>query len=124
MSRLVSLSSTTRMRSGCFMAATHAWWTSWPMLAGFRQQLTRAERLGDVGIATRGARLVLVPAQRVGGDRDDRDRAQRRIGLDAPRHLVTVEPRKLDIHENEIGPLGCRSREPRRPVAGLDHVDA
>src|SRR5262249_34314219 len=53
----------------------------------------------------------LFPTERIGGDRDDRDRPQSRIGLDLARSGVAVHDWQLDIHQNEIGPLLCDCRQ-------------
>jgi hypothetical protein len=39
--------------------------------------------------------------------------SQRRSGLDPARRLVTVHARKLDIHQDKIGPLYCYDRRRR-----------
>jgi hypothetical protein len=75
------------------------------MLTDFRQQLARAVRFWHVFITASRPCLLLFATERIGGDRDDRDRPQRRIGLDPPRRLVTVYARQLDIHKDKIGPL-------------------
>src|SRR6266516_5563119 len=40
------------------------------------------------------------------GDGDNRDSLQHRVGLDAARGLVAVKARQLNIHENEVRPVG------------------
>jgi hypothetical protein len=39
------------------------------------------------------------------------------------RRLVAIEDRKLDIHENEVGPVGCRRGKPRLTVLGFDDFE-
>jgi hypothetical protein len=75
------------------------------VLTNFRQQLARAVRFWNVFITASRTRLLLFATKRIGGNCDDRDRPQRRIGLDPPRRLITVHARKLDIHQDEIGLL-------------------
>ena len=91
-------------------------------LAHLGQHLARAVGLGDVVVAAGGARLLLVARQRVGGDGDHRDRAERRIGLDAPRRLVAVHHRHLDIHQDQVRFVFGRLRNTLRAVMRLDHV--
>jgi len=43
--------------------------------------------------------------ERIGGDRDDRDRFQGGIGFDAARGGIAVHDWQLNIHQDEIGPL-------------------
>src|SRR5215469_7341900 len=75
------------------------------VLANFRQQLSRAERFRDIVIASCRPRLLFFAAERIGGDRDDRDRSQRRISFDPACGRVAVHNRQLDIHQDKIGPL-------------------
>ena len=49
---------------------------------------------------------------------------QRGIGLDAPRRLVAVEQRQLDVHQDEVGLLPRRRRQRRLAVMRLDHLVA
>src|SRR6266567_116399 len=72
------------------------------VLANLRQELTWAVGLGNVGVATRGTGLAVIPGQRIGGDDDDRNGMQRRVGLDSARRLVAVDARELDIHEYQV----------------------
>jgi len=51
------------------------------VMANFRQQLARAERLRHVVITSRRPRCLFFPIQCKAGDGDDQDRAQRRIGF-------------------------------------------
>src|SRR5262252_9528904 len=53
------------------------------ILSNLRQQLTRAEGLGHVGIATRRTRLVLSLVQLISCDGNDRYSVQRRVGFEA-----------------------------------------
>src|SRR5215471_6556463 len=81
------------------------------VLTNFRQQLARAEGLWNVVITARLARLLLLPTERIGGDRDDRDRSQSRITLDFASDGVAVHDRQLNIHQNEVRSLFRDSRE-------------
>src|SRR5262249_26247466 len=56
------------------------------------QELTRAVRLRNVGIATRGTDHVLITGQRI-GDGNVGDGVECRVGLEAPRSLIAVEAR-------------------------------
>src|SRR5215471_6478892 len=54
-------------------------------------------------------------------DRNDRYSVQRRVGFKTTGCFVTVEPRQLDIHKNEIRPMRCRRGKCRLAVHGFDH---
>src|ERR1700730_4111837 len=75
------------------------------VLANSRQQLARAVGFRHIFITACRPRLLLFATERVGGDRDNRNRTQGGIGFDPARHLVTVNARQLDIHQDKIGPL-------------------
>src|SRR5262249_44863922 len=75
------------------------------------KELTGTIRLTDIGVAARRPRFALVAAQRIGGDDDDRNGAQYRIGLEATSHLISIEHRNLNIHQDEIGSLVLGHRE-------------
>jgi hypothetical protein len=51
------------------------------------------------------ASSLFFPAERIGGDRDDRYRFQGGIGFNSARGRVTVHDWHLDIHQDQIGPL-------------------
>src|SRR5262249_37090539 len=110
MSRFVSLSSTTRMRGGSFMATTPGL-TLVQILSDLLEHHSRAERLGHPVVTPPSPRLLLVAAQRIGGERDDRDRLERRIRLELACRLISIQHWKLNVHENEIRPVcGCRGQ--------------
>src|SRR6516225_4548487 len=92
------------------------------VLANSRQEFARAKRFRDVVITASRSRLLFFATERIGGDRDNRDRSQRRIGLDPARSGVTVHDRHLNIHQDEIGPLLCNSRERLLAVFGFDNL--
>src|ERR1700674_4314911 len=73
------------------------------VFANLGEQRPRTVRLCHIGVAAGGARLALVAAQRIGGDDDDGDVLQRRIGLDAAGRLVAVEKWELNVHKDHIG---------------------
>jgi hypothetical protein len=87
------------------------------VLPNFREQLAWAEGLRNVIIAARLARLLLLPAQRIRSDRDDRDRSQCGIGFDFASGGAPVDDRQLDIHQDQIGPLLCDRRQTSRCVS-------
>src|SRR5580692_4527479 len=123
MSRLVSLSSTMRMRGGLCIGKKIRRGLAQEGV-DLRQQLARTVGLGDVVIAAGGARLFLVAGQRVRRHHNDRDRLELGIGLDPPRRLVAVEHRHLDIHQNQIRPVRFRRGDALRAVFGFDEVEA
>src|SRR5262249_37026663 len=92
--------------------------------AYFREQRARAVRLGDVSIAARPARLLLVAAQRIGGDHNNRDVHEIWISLEATGRLVAINQRQLDIHENEVWPLAGGKLDRLLPVLGFDHFES
>src|SRR5262249_39569392 len=87
------------------------------------QELTRADGLSDIGIATRCTGLVLSPARRGGGEGDTRDSPRRRVVFGGRGCLITVEPRQLDIHENEVRWMRCRRCKPRLAVFCLNDLE-
>ena len=67
--------------------------------------------------------LVLIAAQGIRSDDDDWNRPQRRIGLNAAGRLITVEQRKLNIHQDEIRPFGHRGPYTRLAVFGFNYFE-
>src|SRR6516225_12125040 len=63
------------------------------MLTNFRQEFAGAVGLRHVVIAAGCLRDLLLSVERIGGDRDDRDRSQLRIGFDPARGGVAVHDR-------------------------------
>src|ERR1041385_1722253 len=100
MSRFMGLSSTIRMSGGVLTSGSPG---SLQIFADLGEEGARTVRLGDVRAAPRLDRLLLVAGQRVGRDRDDRDVGEGGIGADAPRGLVAVDARELDVHQDEVG---------------------
>src|SRR5262249_27234376 len=88
-----------------------------------RQELTRADGLSDVGVAPRRTGLVLSPTRLMSGDGDNRDSLQCRVGFEATGCFITVKPRQLDIHENEVRPMRSRCGKPRLAVFGFDDLE-
>src|SRR6266700_7330137 len=60
------------------------------VVPNFRQQLARAKRFWHVVIAARRPCLLFFATERIGGDRNDRDRSQRRIGFNSACGRITV----------------------------------
>ena len=86
------------------------------------QQLPVVEGLGE---EVRGAGVEAAdPIRRrpEAGDQDDRDDRCRRAGAQAAGHLEPVEPRHLDIEQQQIGRSGLRRAQGRAPVGRLDHA--
>src|SRR6202035_5883859 len=81
----------------------------------------RTIRLCDIGVAAGGARFGLIAAQRVRSHDDDRNGFEIGVGLDAPRRLIAVEQRQLNVHENEIGAFRLRRGYTCFAVAGFAH---
>ena len=62
-----------------------------------------------------------VRGEGVGGERDDRDVTRDRIVLEDLRGLPAVDDRDGDVHQDQVGLLGVRLRDPLLPVERLDH---
>src|SRR5262249_50513537 len=93
------------------------------ILSNLRQQLSRTDGLGHVSIATRRTRLGLSLIQFISCDGNDRYSVQRRVGFEAAGCLITVEPRQLDIHYNEVRAVGSRCGKARLAVFGLNDLE-
>ena len=75
------------------------------ILPNFRKQLARAVGFRHIVVTAGRASSFFLAAERIGGDRDDRDRFQGWIGFDAARGGIAVHDWQLNIHQDEIGPL-------------------
>ena len=75
------------------------------ILPNFRQQLARAVGFRHIVVTAGRASSFFLAAERIGGDRDDRDRFQGGIGFDVARGGIAVHDWQLNIHQDEIGPL-------------------
>src|SRR5271156_2562312 len=73
-------------------------------------------------VAAGGDRLLAVARHRVRGQRDDRDVAGRGVGLQAPRRLPAVDLQQVQIHQDQVGKLGRRHRDPGGPVRGAEDL--
>jgi hypothetical protein len=71
----------------------------------------------DEPVATDGEAGIAVA---LGRDRDDRDRPERRLASQAKRDLVAVEPRDVEIHEDEVRALRQRSPHALEAVGRVD----
>jgi hypothetical protein len=60
------------------------------VMANFCQQLARAKRFRHIIITSRRPCFILFLAERIGGDRDDRNRSQRRITFDQAARVAAV----------------------------------
>ena len=70
-------------------------------LAYAAAQHARVDGLGDVAVAARVRRLLLVAFHRESGQGDHRDIARSLIRLDAAGHLEPVHSGQLDVGENQ-----------------------
>jgi hypothetical protein len=127
--RFTSESGHSKRQSGCLLWAhkgTHALQQSMPglgeVLSNFRQQLARTERFRHIVIAACCPGLLFFTTERIGGNRDDRDRSQRGIGFNPACGRVAVHDRQLDIHQDQIGPLLCYGGERLLTVFGFDNL--
>src|SRR5262249_12350833 len=79
-------------------------------------QLLELNRLGLEVVAAGGERLVAALLRNVGGHDDDGDTLRFRLVLQAARRLPAVQPRKPQVHDDEIGLQGLRPVDSLRPV--------
>src|SRR5262249_12187210 len=92
------------------------------ILADLRQELSRANGLGNVAIATRSTSLLLSSTQRVSGDCDNRNIPQHSVCLKPTCRLIPVDTGKLDIHQDEVRLLRCCRGKTRLAVLGFNHL--
>src|SRR5688572_9462403 len=85
------------------------------------QQLHRAVGLGHVMVAAGSPRLLLVALHGKRAHGNHWNPFQIRVGLDPPGRLIAVEHRHLDVHQDEIGPVGLGTCYPGLAVGGLQH---
>src|SRR5262245_46160122 len=117
MSTFSGLSSTTRRRGGVLIASPQE-------LPDLSEQGSRAERLRHVRVAAGGEGLLVVPGKRIGRDRDDGNRLEGGVRLDLSRDLVAVDPRQLDVHQDEVRALSGSGADAVLPGVGLQHLVA
>src|ERR1700736_4930114 len=68
----------------------------------FQRAATRSAALRR---SARRTRFVFIATQSIGSNGDDRNILEYRVRFDAARRLVTVEDRKLNVHQDEVWPL-------------------
>src|SRR6516164_4383613 len=88
------------------------------------QQAVELDGLGVEIVAAGGERLLAVAGHRVCAERDDRNVARRRIGLEAARRLPAVDLRQIEIHQDQVGPLGGSRRDPGGAIPGAENFIA
>ena len=94
------------------------------MIGDPQQQFTGITGLGDIVHPAGGeaARLVLVVIQ--GGEEDHRDRAGRRVGLEAFADLKAVQTRHADVEQDQVWPQGGGQLQARGAIGCADQVQA
>src|SRR5215510_5826008 len=75
-----------------------------------REQPLEFDRLGIELVAPRRKRLFSGARERMRGERDDRDVARLRVGLEPPRRLPAVHPRHFEVHQDDVGTFAQRHR--------------
>src|SRR5215471_9184902 len=85
------------------------------------QELDGAVGLGDVVVAAGGACLLFITLHRERTDSNDRNFLEIGVGLDLPSGLVAVHHRELDVHEDEVGPLGLGLLDPVLTIGRFGH---
>ncbi len=86
-----------------------------------RQEVLVAHRLGDVAVAPGGANALLVALHRQGGEGDHRNGARRLVPLEQRGGLEAVHAGKLDVHQDQVGLLVARQRQPGLGVRRAEH---
>src|ERR1700730_15183719 len=120
-SKFVGLSSATSIRGGVRKRRLPS--ASPQEFAHFGENDARAERFGEIAVASRFQRLRIVAGQGIGRDGDDRDVPQFRICFDSTGRLIAVDDRQLNIHENEVRPdLGCHCNS-LFPIDSLQYLE-
>ena len=89
-----------------------------PHLGG---ELAGVDGLLDEAVAADGEARLLVA---LGGDRDDRDVAQRRLTAQPERHFVAVEARDVEVDQHQIGALPDREAHALEAVGRVDDLVA
>src|SRR6266850_2424100 len=84
-----------------------------------RHQVAWTVRLGQVRRGARVHRLAVVPAQGEGRHHHERNAGGARIGPEQAGRVESRQLGQLDVHEDEIGQLALRHREPLLTVGGL-----
>ena len=72
-------------------------------------------------VAAGGPRLLLVALHRKRAHGDDGRCRKVGIGLDPPGSLIAVEHGHLNVHQNEVGPVGLGFGHARLTIGGLEH---
>jgi hypothetical protein len=91
-------------------------------LADHVHELPHLDRLGLVPVEPGGQDLLAVLRHGRRGHRDHRDRAGRRIRPQLAEGGDAVDPRKLDVHQDERGPALFREPDAVFPGARLDRL--
>src|SRR5262249_30855328 len=111
----------------CSAAKSHPFrGQSWPLCllseiaANHAEQLDRTVWLGDVVVAARLPRLLLVPLHGERADGNHGDRCQIRVGLDLAGSLIAIDDRHLDVHEDDAGSIGFGSSNAGRTICCLN----
>src|SRR3984893_3533979 len=120
-SKFVRLSSATSIRGGVRKRRLPS--GSPQAFAHFGEDDARAERLGEIAVASRLQRLRIVAGQRIGRDGADRGVAQVRICFDPTGRLIAVDDRQLNIHENEVRADPRRHCNSLFPIDGLQYLE-
>ncbi len=86
-----------------------------------REKFLVAHRLGDVAVTAGGANALLVALHRQGGEGDHRNGARRVVPLEQRRGLEAVHAGKLDVHQDQVGLLVARQRQPGLGIRRAEH---
>lgn len=82
-----------------------------------RKALGRNRFLQKAGTAYRQARVAVA----LGGNGHDGNSLERVLCAQAQRHLKTIQPRNVEIHQHQIGLRAARQTNPSHSVGGFQH---
>src|SRR6516162_8329743 len=86
------------------------------------EQAIEFDGLGVEIVAAGGERLLAVARHCVRAQCDNRYVTRRRVGLEPPRRLPAVDLRQVQIHQDQIGPLGRRYCDPGGTIPGAEDL--
>src|ERR1700693_3250688 len=124
-----SLSSTIRTRAGLSEVSGSAFIFASPSLYSGnvhqmrrdgREELPVGEGLGDVAVTPGGTNAFLIALHRQRRECDYRNRTGRIVGLEERSRFESVQSGKLDIHQDQVGPV-ARQGQSRLSIRGADH---
>src|SRR5262249_37813886 len=86
-------------------------------------QTIKFDRFGVKLLAPRGNRLLALAGQRMCGQSDDRNVLGLRVAFQTPRGFPAVNNRHVEVHQDNIRPLGRRHLAPFLTVRGRENLE-